>query len=199
MLHYLRSLELAYWNLRARAQFRIRGVAWPQGLQVRGRLGLSAGGRIEIGKHVVINNDSKFNRAGINRPSQLVAAPDALLRIGSNVGISGGVLYATEMINVGNHVLIGANTSIYDSDFHTLDHIERRKCLKAASSPVFIEDDVWIGANAFVLKGVRIGARSVIGAGSIVTKNIPPDSIAAGNPARLLRKINDSVVTGTSD
>ena len=60
-----------------------------------------------------------------------------------------------------------------------------KKSVKRA--PIVIEDDVWMGAHCIVLKGVRIGARSVIGAGSVVTKDIPSDSIAVGNPARVVR------------
>lgn len=59
------------------------------------------------------------------------------------------------------------------------------------SAPVVIEDDVFIGMNCIILKGVRIGARSIIAAGSVVTKNIPADCIAAGNPAKVIRLLND--------
>ena len=85
-----------------------------------------------------------------------------------------------------------------DTDVHQLDYLVRRgeKPLDAKdarttiqSAPVTIEDDVWIGANCMILKGVTIGARSVIGAGSVVTKSIPADCIAAGNPCKVIRKL----------
>lgn len=57
------------------------------------------------------------------------------------------------------------------------------------SAPIVIEDDVWVGAHSFILKGVTIGARSIIGAGSVVTKNIPADCVAAGNPCRVIKNL----------
>lgn len=89
--------------------------------------------------------------------------------------------------------MIGGNVRIFDHDYHSLKYMDRRdKKLDDAgcrTSPVFIEDDVFIGTNSIILKGVTIGARSVIGAGSIVSlKQIPPDSLVAGNPARILKE-----------
>lgn len=77
-----------------------------------------------------------------------------------------------------------------DNDVHQIDYAERRTSKGIIqSSPVVIEDDVWLGANVIVLKGVTIGARSIIGAGSVVTKSIPADCIAAGNPARIIKHL----------
>ena len=88
---------------------------------------------------------------------------------------------------------------IYDTDAHPIDYMARRGLKKVdlnnprtfvQSAPVTIEDDVWIGANCIILKGVTIGARSVIGAGSVVTKSIPADCIAAGNPCRIVKSLH---------
>lgn len=87
---------------------------------------------------------------------------------------------------------------ILDTDTHQIDFLARRgekapkagdKTTMVQSVPVTIEDDVWIGANCQILKGVTIGARTVIGAGSVVTKSIPADCIAAGNPCKVLKKL----------
>ena len=86
----IRLPSYCFWNLRARIQFASRGVKWPKHLTIKGPLGLSAIGRIELGNHVTIVNDSKYNRAGINHPTQLVAGRDAILKIGNNVHIGGG-------------------------------------------------------------------------------------------------------------
>ena len=72
-------------------------------------------------------------------------------------------------------------------DLFSFNSNDSQTCVQSA--PVTIEDDVWIGTNCIILKGVTIGARSVIGAGSVVTKNIPADCIAAGNPCRVIGKI----------
>ena len=96
-------------------------------------------------------------------------------------------------VKIGNNVTVGANAVILDSDCHSLNYLDRgtendmRNC---KCKPIIIEDDVLIGTGSYILKGVHIGARSIIGAGSIVTSDIPADSIAAGNPARVIRKIN---------
>jgi acetyltransferase-like isoleucine patch superfamily enzyme len=85
---------------------------------------------------------------------------------------------------------VGANTTIVDTDFHPLDPTERRlRPAEAKTAPIFIEDDVFIGMNCLILKGVRLGQGSVVGAGSVVTKDVPPGSIVAGNPAQVIRRI----------
>ena len=112
------------------------------------------------------------------------------ISIGSSTYINSGVhLSDAAPIVIGNHVLIGPNCSIYAA-CHPL-HPETRASSLECGQPVYIEDDVWLGGNVVVLPGVRIGKGSVIGAGSIVTKNIPPMSIAAGNPCKVIRKITD--------
>ena len=168
---------------------RFRGVRRPKQMKVLGPLGLSAAGTIELGEELVIINDTKYNRAGINHPTQLVAAQNAVLEIGDDVGISGASIFCTESIVIGNHVLIGASCRIYDTDFHTIDYMDRRISVRAPSAPVTIEDDVWLCANVTVLKGVTIGARSIIAAGSVVTSDIPPDVLAGGVPAKVIKSL----------
>lgn len=185
----LTRIRQVYWTARARLQFAALRQVWPKALTVKGPLGLTAIGDIEIGESVTIVNDSKFNRAGVNHPTQLVSAAGAVLIIGSNVGISGASIMCHERIEIGDHVLMGVNASIYDSDLHPMNHLERRSSMKARTAPVYIEDDVWLCANVLVLKGVRIGARSVIAANSVVTKDIPPDTLAAGSPAKPVSRI----------
>ena len=145
---------------------------------------------ISIGRNATIVSDSRFNRAGINHPTQLVAGSGAELIIGDDTGISGASIYAMERIKIGNHVLIGANCHIYDTDFHPMDWKQRRVSGPPATSPVKIEDDVWLAANVTVLKGVTIGARSVIAAGSIVTHDIPTDVLAGGIPAVVIKSLS---------
>lgn len=91
---------------------------------------------------------------------------------------------------IGNHVMIGPNCSLITIT-HALDEEQRREGLMAAR-PITIGDDVWIAANVTVLPGVEIGEGAVIGAGSVVTKSIPPRMLAVGNPCRPIRPIGDS-------
>jgi len=90
--------------------------------------------------------------------------------------------------------MLGANVTIADTDFHALEPRGRRfnKNPEAiGSAPVRIQDNVFVGTGAYILKGVTIGANSVVGAGSVVTSSIPADVIAAGNPARVIRRLSE--------
>ena len=94
---------------------------------------------------------------------------------------------------IGNHVMIGPNLSIYTNDHaHRNTNIPMTQQGFTEKKQVTIEDDVWIGVNVIILKGVTIGTGSIIAAGSVITKNIPPYSVAAGNPARVIKnRLND--------
>jgi acetyltransferase-like isoleucine patch superfamily enzyme len=142
---------------------------------------------------VVLNSSSRFNRAGINHPVILAAVKEnSRIYIGSGTGMSGAVIHARTLIQIGRYVNIGANTKIYDHDFHSLDYRERRVDMldNVKTAAIIIEDDVWIGADSIILKGVRIGQGAIIGAGSVVTKEIPAFTIWAGNPAKFIRTIS---------
>lgn len=119
--------------------------------------------------------------------------------IGNNVGISSACLWAQTKISIGNNVNIGADCLIIDTDAHPHDYLIRRRgsvkvfgtsnyLKNIPSSPIIIDDDVWIGARCIILKGVHIGARSIIAAGSIVVKDIPSDCVAGGNPCVLINR-----------
>lgn len=117
-----------------------------------------------------------------------------MLIIGHNVGLSSTPITCYHQITIGNNVKIGGSVCIYDTDFHNLNpYIRNNKELDkktAIKLPVLIQDNVFIGAHATILKGVVIGENSIIGACSFVTKNIPPNEIWAGNPAKFKKKYN---------
>ena len=126
--------------------------------------------------------------------------PSSRIIIGDNSGISSACLWASTSITIGNYVKIGGDCIIMDTDAHSLNFNIRRSIekneqgyrvdgLAAATAPIIIEDDVLIGTRCIILKGVIIGARTVIGSGSVVTKSIPADCIAAGNPCRVIKYI----------
>ena len=142
-------------------------------------------GTLHIGEHVTLG-DLDAGLPGV--PIWLsVRNPGSRVMISANSRLGNGVeLIALERIELGERCLIGAGTRIVDADFHGV-RAEERGCegLKAA---VQIGDQVWVGMHATVLKGVRIGGGAVIGAGSVVTREVPPGAVAAGNPARLIVK-----------
>mgnify|MGYP001308371917 CR=1 FL=1 len=91
-------------------------------------------------------------------------------------------------VNIGKHARIGPNCYFYTPN-HPIDHIERRKPIEIAL-PITIGDDCWLGGNVTILPGVTIGNRCIIAAGSVVTKDIPDDTMAAGNPAEIKKRLN---------
>lgn len=108
--------------------------------------------------------------------------------------MSSTVLWAAQSITIGNYVKIGANVKVMDTDAHALDFnvrkVREEDAKQKRCAPVVVEDDVLIGVNSIILKGVTIGARSIIGVGSVVTKSVPSDCIACGNPARVVKILN---------
>ena len=147
---------------------------------------------IQIGRDVVILNELAQTGAGITHHTVLAAIePGAKLLIGDGVGISGAVLFAMRHIEIGEKVMIGAGAVVYDNDFHPVGAADRRRNdrSKIGVASVVIEPDVWLGARAMVLKGVRIGRGSVVAAGAVVVKDVPPWSIVAGVPARVVGQI----------
>lgn len=146
-------------------------------------------GKVIIGDNLYFSSGWGINPLSSDRRGVLYAEDGAVITIGNNVGISSAVLRAHTRIFIGNYVKIGANSIIIDTDAHNKDYIIRRGQWTdyGVSMPVVIEDDVLIGTNCIILKGVTIGARNIIAAGSIVTKSIPADCIAGGNPAKVIK------------
>ncbi len=144
--------------------------------------------QMRIGRGLNLRSNSRSNPLGANHPVIIsTRRAGAQLTIGDDFGMTGGSLVCDERITIGDRVWVGANTVITDTDFHPLDAETRRaRPLDATTAPVEIADDVFIGMNALILKGVCIGARAVVGAGSVVSRDIPAGAIVAGNPARVI-------------
>lgn len=145
------------------------------------------GTSIRIGDNCHFRSRKNSNLIGINRPCSLATINSSFLatiEIGNNCGFSGTVIGAFKCIKIGNNVRCGANTLITDSDWHLDDP------RSGNPADVVIGNNVWLGVNVVVLKGVTIGANTVIGANSVVTRSIPDNVIAAGNPCKVIRKIN---------
>lgn len=142
---------------------------------------------IIIGDNCRFNSTTTANLIGINHKCILSThSKNAILKIGEGCGFSGVTIGCFDSIILGNKVRCGANVLITDSDWH-LDDPRVGK-----SKPIFIEDNVWLGYGVVVMKGVRIGENSVIGINSVVTKDIPKNVIAAGNPCVIIKQLNKS-------
>lgn len=110
------------------------------------------------------------------------------IRLGEHVFINANCTFLDgAFITIGAHTLIGPDVKIY-TPHHPMDYIDRRENREYAY-PVTIGEDCWIGGGAVICPGVTIGSRSVVGAGSVVTKDVAPDTLVAGNPARIIRRI----------
>lgn len=174
-----------------RAAFALHGVKWGHDWSIYGMplIQRCGGSHIELGDKLEMRSWRETNPLIPWRPVVLATrTPQAQIRIGREVGITGATIVAAERIEIGNRVLIGANTTIVDTNFHPLDPRERQiDILAGKHAPVIIEDDVFIGMQSIILKGVRIGSGSVVGAGSVVNCNVPSGVIVAGNPAQVVR------------
>ncbi len=152
----------------------------------------SKNSRILIGQKFVACSNPKNNSIGVFQKVILkTCAENAKIIIGNNVGISGAVISAMCSIKIGNNVLIGSGVLITDNDAHGIAVQHRNNPSKTIFKEVIIEDSVFIGARSIILKGVKIGKGAVIGAGSVVSKNIPEYSICAGNPAKIIGDVRD--------
>lgn len=146
---------------------------------------------ITIGKRFTACSQSDYNSIGVfQRVFIRTCQPNAVIVIGDNVGMSGCTISAHNSIEIGDNVLIGSGAMIMDSDAHSLDPAARRRGGDGKSEPIVIENDVFIGARAIVLKGVTVGRGSVVGAGAVVSKNVPPYSVVVGNPARVVSHLS---------
>jgi acetyltransferase-like isoleucine patch superfamily enzyme len=143
---------------------------------------------IILGNNCRIRSDITTNLARRKKCILRTFNADAYIEVKDNTGINGSVIASSERIVIGKDVLIGYNCYISDTDNHPIDPIERHTG-KAESAPINIGDNVWLGANVVVLKGVSIGENSVIGANSLVLSSIPANVLAIGNPCRVIKKI----------
>lgn len=147
----------------------------------------SIGSNIVIGNSFCMGNSIMTNATGIKGKCKIDVRKNAKLFIGENVGITLTTIDCFKQITIGDGVRIGFGTHILDTDFHSLDPTIRLSSNDVGkTAPVSIEKNVFIGAHSIILKGVTIGEGSVIGAGSVISKNIPPHTVAAGNPAKIL-------------
>lgn len=188
------------WN---RIYFRLIGIRFGRNIRVHNKVYVIGQGKIVIGDDFHLTSGDCLNPICRNTYGVLYTmTKEACIIIGNNVGLSSPCLWAKESIVIGNNVNIGGDCIIMDNDAHPTDYLKRRNEFvenvdtieyykTIGTSEVVIEDDVWIGARCVVLKGVHIGARSIIAAGSIVTKDIPADVLAGGNPCKVIKSLLD--------
>jgi len=145
---------------------------------------------IKIGRRFTACSDSRHNSLGVSQKVILkTLRPQAELIIGDSVSISGATISVAKKITIGNNVLIGTGVIITDSDSHPIHFVDRETSKEAIAQEVRIGDEVFIGARAIILKGVTVGMGAVIGAGSVVTKDVSTFTVVAGNPAHWVKTL----------
>lgn len=177
--------------------FSRKHISYPKSLKIYGRIRLACNStsEIEFGENVLIRSGWKENPAGGGTTRTLLCVgSNGKLKIGSNSGISNSTIVCQSEIMIGKEVNIGVNCVIYDTDHHSVEYTDRIQNLdsRIKVAPVIIDDGAWIGGHCIILKGVHIGKRSVIAAGSVVCKSVPDDELWGGNPARYIKKINQN-------
>ncbi len=149
--------------------------------------------KFSVGSKFKMNNGYLYSDSGVNGRCRIEVRDTAVLEIGNGVGMSDTTITCHDSITIGDCVMMGVGCQVRDTDNHSLNAEHRKDSkldwINKKTAPIIIENNVFIGAYCLVLKGVRIGEGSVIGAGSVVTKNIPSNEIWAGNPASFIKKI----------
>lgn len=172
-----------FWN---EPLFRSRCASIGSRFQMEELPYLTGLGQIRIGSGVRLSGKSSiaFGRRSNELPQ---------LTIGDETFIGHGcAFHIGRSVRIGNHCLLAGGVQILDMDGHPVSAARRRAgepTPQGAIAPVVIGDEVWIGNGAVILKGVTIGDRAIIAARSVVTKNVPPDTISAGNPAKVVKEL----------
>lgn len=160
------------------AQLRLRGTHVPLSARLWGRACVSGRGRISFGERVRL--------VGTTVPVELATSGLGTVTIGAGSYVNYGTsIAALESVSIGAGCHIGQYAIINDNDYHDLHD----RSVVPPSAPVVLEDRVWLGARVIVLKGVRIGHDAVIGAGSVVTRDVPPRTLSVGVPARVIKQL----------
>ena len=169
----MEKLKIRWWSW----CFRRHCSSVGKDLSVLGPCAASSDGTIEAGDGLTIRS-RKYNMVEIS------CARDARLSFGRNVFLNQGVRIAcSREISIGDNALLGDETVILDNDYHGVADSPTK------TAPVRIESDVWLGTRVIVLRGVTIGRGSVVGAGAVVTRSIPPYTFAAGVPAQVIKSL----------
>lgn len=194
-----------YWEYSTfLASLRLRRMGASVGEQCRflGQpiVSLTEDSTLTIGARTVVVSHSTGTALGVR--SQVIfrcLAPGAGIVIGNDTGLSGTVICSAMRVEIGKRCLIGADCMIFDTDFHHHAPDNRRYSpvqWDKISSPVSIGDDVFLGTRVIVCKGVTIGSGTIVAAGSVVTRDLPQNTICAGSPAVPVKKIQ--LPTGNS-
>ncbi len=154
--------------------------------------------KIIMGDRIVLDSGVKTSNVPLTMRCKFVCGTTGIFEIGENTILNGVGMTAYKKITIGKNCLISSGTFISDTDFHPINPELRKKVSmgyktdfnEVKKAEIMICDNVWIGWGAIIMKGVTIGENSIIASGSVVTSDIPPNMIAGGNPARIIKQID---------
>ena len=166
-------------------------VSYKGQIQINGKLcvhGKKNG--VFIGENCTIQSSPSVNPTSGFAATHLRAEGEGKITIGNNVGLSHANITSFSNIIIEDNVLIGSGVKIWDTDFHPIAYQDRIENKDPQIAPIIIKEGAFIGACSIILKGVTVGKRAVIGAGSVVTHNVPDGEVWAGNPAKFIRRLD---------
>lgn len=173
---FLRCGAIAYFSLKRHwYQWRYPNLSLAPGVMIRGRLKITGSVQVAIGAQSRLGKKVEIFGSG-------------KLSVGENVSLNGCSVGCQSEIAIGNDCLI-SDCYLLDTDYHNLDpRLRHLPPGPKTTAPIVIEDNVWIGANSTVMKGVRVGRDSVIGLGSVIRKSVPAGVVAIGNPQQIVKR-----------
>lgn len=185
----MKHLILKIIRIAANRYVRARGGIVGSGVILNGVPGIrrKGNGRLILGDGVTVNTARWANWLGSSGSMMLSVENGATLELKRGCGVSASQIIANTGIEIGEEALVGAGCLICDSDMH---EVPLGSGKPVATAPIKIGRRAFIGARCIILKGVTIGEGAVVGAGSVVTCDVPPNGLAVGNPAHLVSKKN---------
>lgn len=180
-----RPIRLAQYFL-SQIKFRLYGVRVGRRPYARGVVLLNKG-TIEIGERCVLVSRP-------NRSSELVNLrtyfPRAVIRIGDRARLAGATIHCNCAVSIGPQSRLGPGVILCDNDSHRVARSISDRAKEPAEAPIVLEENVWLGMRCIVLKGVTIGQNTIVAAGSVVTRSLPPNVLAGGVPAKVIRSLD---------
>lgn len=158
------------------------------GKNIRGnRVSLKNNGQINIGDRVSLNS---FPAGEMSKTGLHCHCKESVITIGNDCNLNGFMVHCRTSVSIGDYCMFGPGSKIIDNDSHriTTDIKERREAPESA--PVTLEENVWVGMNSLILKGVTIGKNSIVAAHSVVTKPVPENVLVGGIPAKIIKTLD---------
>jgi len=188
-----RSVLAHIHTLALRVRFAFHQARIGRRFSARGHvlLHVDPSGRLSVGDDCRLNSGFSHNAVGGSLRMGVWIGPGANLSIGNRVGISNSTIVCMNSITIEDDVFIGGDCKIYDTNFHSLLASERIRPpdVGARTAPIVVKARAFIGGHSLILKGTTIGEEAIIGAGSVVARDVPCREIWAGDPARFLRRL----------